>query len=54
MLESRRVRDHRLPAGHTSDQSHQTAVLSEYYLYPGLPQDLHQALLSLGDSLSAL
>ena len=53
MLESRRVRDHRRPAGHTSDQSHQTAALSEYYLYPGLPQDLHQAQLSLVDSLSA-
>ena len=53
MLESHRVRDHRLPAGHTSDQSHQKAALSEYYLYPGLPQDPHQAQLSLADSLSA-
>ncbi len=53
MLESHRVRDHRLPEGHTSGRSHQTAALSEYYLYPGLPQDPHQAQLSLADSLSA-
>ena len=53
MLESHRVKAHRLPEGHTSGRSHQTTVLSEYYRCPDLLQDLHQVRQSLVDTPSA-
>ena len=53
MLESHRVKAHRLPEGHTSGRSHQTTVLSEYYRCPDLLQDLHQVQQSLVDTPSA-
>ena len=53
MLESHRVKAHRLPEGHTSGQFRQTAALSEYYRCQDQPQGLHQVQQSLVDTPSA-
>ena len=53
MLESRRVKAHRPPEGHTSGQSRRTTALSEYYRCLDRLQGLHRVRQSLVDTLSA-